>query len=68
MLREGPVHLDTLDGKSGADTRLTQYSDIAALMVFEHQARTMKSVESRRLESRIALAENHELTPRAASR
>ncbi len=35
----GPVHLDSLDAKCPQNTRLTAYSDIVALMVFEHQAR-----------------------------
>jgi hypothetical protein len=41
MRGSGPVHLDSLEGKCGARTRLTPYSDIAALLVFEHQARLM---------------------------
>ncbi|MGD1071558.1 MAG: hypothetical protein ABSB15_15570 [Bryobacteraceae bacterium] len=35
----GPIHLDSLDARCPPNTRLTAYSDIVALMVFEHQAR-----------------------------
>jgi hypothetical protein len=41
MLQGPTAALESLDGKCKADTRLTRYSDIAALMVFEHQARMM---------------------------
>jgi hypothetical protein len=41
MLQGPGVPLDSLDGKCRPDTRLTRYSDIAALLVFEHQVRMM---------------------------
>jgi hypothetical protein len=59
---EGPtVQLDSLDSKCKPDTRLTRYSDIAALMVFEHQVRMMNLLTRANWESRIALAEGHPL-------
>ncbi len=39
ILEHGPVHLDSLEAKCPRNTRLTPYSDIVALMVFEHQTR-----------------------------
>jgi hypothetical protein len=65
MLEAGPVHLDSLDGKCSPETRLTPYSDIVALMVFEHQVRMMNLLTRAGWESRIALAGNHALTERA---
>jgi hypothetical protein len=62
MLEGGPVHLDSLEGKCGPQTRLTPYSDIAALLVFEHQVRIMNLLTRAGWESRIALAGNHSLT------
>ena len=37
----GEGDLDSLDGTGDPRTRLTPYSDVAALMVFEHQTRVM---------------------------
>lgn len=56
MLEGSPVHLDSLEGKCAANTRLTPYSDIVALMVFEHQVRAMNLITRAGWESRIALA------------
>jgi hypothetical protein len=41
MLAAAPAHLDSLEGKCRPDSRLTPYSDIVALLVFEHQVRMM---------------------------
>ena len=59
--------MDSLEGKrSRADSRLTPYSDIAALLVFEHQVRMMNlSGRGPGGESRIALADKHPLTESA---
>jgi hypothetical protein len=65
MLQGGPVHLESLEGRCGPNTRLTPYSDIVALMVFEHQVRMMNLLTRAGWESRIALAGNHSLTQRA---
>jgi hypothetical protein len=65
MLEGGPVHLDSLDGKCAPQTRLTPYSDIAALLVFEHQVRIMNLLTRAGWESRMALAGNHSLTQSA---
>jgi hypothetical protein len=65
MLEGGPVHLDSLEGKCAPQTRLTPYSDIAALLVFEHQVRMMNLLTRAAWESRMALAGNHSLTQRA---
>lgn len=65
MLQKTPVHLDSLEGKCDPKTRLTPYSDIAALLVFEHQVRVMNLLTRAAWESRIALAETHTLTERA---
>jgi hypothetical protein len=65
MLRATPLHLDSLEGKCRSDSRLTPYSDIVALMVFEHQVRMMNLITRAGWETRIALAENHALTQRA---
>jgi hypothetical protein len=65
MLESSPVHLDSLEGKCSANTRLTPYSDIVALMVFEHQVRAMNLITRAGWESRIALSGNHSLTQRA---
>jgi hypothetical protein len=65
MLEGAPVHLDSLEGKCRADSRLTPYSDIVALMVFEHQVRAMNLITRAGWESRIALAGNHSLSQRA---
>ena len=65
MLQASPVHLDSLDGKCRPGTRLTPYSDIVALMVFEHQVRMMNLLTRAGWESRIALAGSHSLTQRA---
>lgn len=65
MLRSDPVHLDSLDGKCAPRTRLTPFSDIVALMVFEHQVRMMNLITRAGWESRIALVEGHSLTARA---
>lgn len=65
MLKTTPVHLDSLEGKCNPKTRLTPYSDIAALLVFEHQVRMMNLLTHAGWESRIALAETHSLTERA---
>src|ERR1700733_2319069 len=65
MLEGGPVHLDSLEGKCASQTRLTPYSDIAALLVFEHQVRMMNLLTRAAWESRMALAGNHSLTQRA---
>jgi len=62
ILEGGPVHLDSIEGKCGPQTRLTPYSDIAALLVFEHQVRIMNLLTRAAWESRIALAGNHSLT------
>ncbi len=56
MLQGPSVPLDSLDAKCGPETRLTRYSDIAALMVFEHQVHMMNLLTSANRESRIALA------------
>jgi hypothetical protein len=61
MLQGPTIPLDSLDGKCQPDTRLTPYSDIAALMVFEHQARMMNLLTRANRESRIALAEGRAL-------
>jgi hypothetical protein len=65
MLERGPVHLDSLEGKCAATTRLTPYSDIVALMVFEHQVRAMNLITRAGWESRIALAGDRTLTQSA---
>jgi hypothetical protein len=65
MLQGNPVHLDSLDSRCGPATRLTPYSDIVALMVFEHQTRMMNLLTRAGWESRIALAGNHSLTQSA---
>ena len=65
MLQSSPVHLDSLEGKARPDSRLTPYSDIVALMVFEHQVRMMNLITRAGWETRIALADSHALTPRA---
>jgi hypothetical protein len=65
MLQGSPVHLDSIEGRSGPETRLTPYSDIVALLVFEHQVRMMNLLTRAGWESRIAMAENHSLTHRA---
>lgn len=41
MLRGAPMHLDSIAAKCRPDSRLTAYSDIVALLVFEHQVRIM---------------------------
>ncbi len=41
MLEHAPLHLESLEGRTGPGTRLTPYSDVVALLVFEHQARMM---------------------------
>ena len=61
MLQGPAVRLDSLDGKCRPDARLTRYSDIAALMVFEHQVRMMNLLTRANRESRIALAEGRAL-------
>jgi hypothetical protein len=61
MLQGPSVPLDSLDGKCRPDARLTRYSDIAALMVFEHQVRMMNLLTRANRESRIALAEGRAL-------
>jgi len=61
MLQGPTIPLDSLDSKCRSDTRLTRYSDIAALMVFEHQARMMNLLTRANRESRIALAEGRPL-------
>ena len=65
MLHGSPVHLDSLEGKARPDSRLTPYSDIVALMVFEHQVRMMNLITRAGWETRIALADSHSLTERA---
>lgn len=65
MLQASPLHLDSLDAKCPPSTRLTPYSDIAALLVFEHQVRMMNLLIRSGWESRIALAGNLTLTQRA---
>lgn len=65
MLEASPVHLDSLEGRCSPATRLTPYSDVVALMVFEHQARLMNLLIRAGWESRLALAGNHALTERA---
>ena len=65
MLRDAPAHLDSLETKCGANTRLTPYSDVVALMVFEHQVRMMNLITRAGWESRVALAEGHALNARA---
>jgi hypothetical protein len=65
MLEGSPAHLDSLEGKCRADSRLTPYSDIVALMVFEHQVRAMNLITRAGWESRIALAGNRTLNQRA---
>ena len=62
MLQGPPVHLDSLEGKCAPQTRLTPYSDIAALLVFEHQVRLMNLLTRAGWESRIGLARAHSLT------
>lgn len=57
MLKDTPVHLDSLEGKCSPKTRLTPYSDIAALLVFEHQVRMMNLLTRAALESRIAITD-----------
>lgn len=57
MLQGPTVPLESLDSKCKPDTRLTRYSDIAALMVFEHQVRMMNLLTRANRESRLALAE-----------
>lgn len=61
MLQGGPVHLDSLDGRCPPQTRLTPYSDVVALMVFEHQVRMMNLITRAGWESRIALADTGSL-------
>ena len=41
MMTPAPAHLDSLERKCRPDSRLTPYSDIVALLVFEHQVRMM---------------------------
>ncbi len=65
MLEGAPAHLDSLQGKCSPQTRLTQYSDIAALLVFEHQVRIMNLLIRAGWESRIALSGSHSLTQSA---
>ncbi len=65
MLQSTPVHLDSLEGKCSPKTRLTPYSDIAALLVFEHQVRMMNLLTRAAWESRISLADTHSLSERA---
>ena len=65
MLEASPAHLDSLEGKCRPDSRLTPYSDIVALMVFEHQMRMMNLITRGGWEARIALADSHSLTARA---
>jgi hypothetical protein len=65
MMEGGRARLDSLEGKCRPETRLTPYSDIVALMVFEHQVRMMNLLIRAGWEARIALAENHGLTERA---
>lgn len=65
MLEAAPVHLDSLEGKCPPGTRLTPYSDIAALLVFQHQVRVMNLLTKASWESRIALAETGSLTAAA---
>ncbi len=65
MRGSGPVHLDSLEGKCDARTRLTSYSDIAALLVFEHQVRLMNLLTRAALVSRKALGKGHSLNPGA---
>jgi len=61
MLQGAPVHLDSIEGQCGPNTRLTPYSDIAALLVFEHQVRMMNLLTRAGWDSRIALAGHHAL-------
>jgi hypothetical protein len=61
MLQGPSVPLDSLDSKCRPDARLTRYSDIAALMVFEHQVRMMNLLTRANRESRLALAEGRPL-------
>lgn len=67
MLQASPAHLDSLEGRCRPDSRLTPYSDIVALMVFEHQARMMNLITHAGWNARIALADSHSLTPQARS-
>jgi hypothetical protein len=61
MLKGGPVHLDSLDGHGPPESRLTPYSDIVALLVFEHQVRMMNLITRAGWESRVALSDRHAL-------
>jgi hypothetical protein len=67
MLRGEPVHLDSIEGKCGRNTRLTPYSDIVALLVFEHQTRMMNLLIRAGWEARIALSQTRSLTPPAVA-
>ncbi len=67
MLRMSPAHLDTLEGKCLPNSRLTPYSDVVALMVFEHQVRMMNLITRAGWETRVALADSHSITTRARS-
>lgn len=60
-----PLHLDSLDGRTLPGATLTRYSDIAALLVFQHQTRVMNLLTRANQESRIALAGSRRLTAAA---
>jgi hypothetical protein len=65
MRRNEPEQLDSLEGKCPVNTRLTPFSDIAALMVFEHQVRMMNLLTRAGWASRMDLADAGSLGPRA---
>jgi hypothetical protein len=65
----GPVVLDSLEGRFDLKGYPTPYSDIAALMVFEHQAHMTNLLTYINWESRVAAAERRgNATVREAAR
>lgn len=65
MIEGLSASLDSLSGKTLPGTTLTPYSDIAALLVFEHQTRVMNLLTRAGWASRTSLAETHSLNAAA---
>jgi hypothetical protein len=62
MVTPETLNLDTLKGKFDTDAYLSPYSDIVALMVFEHQMRMMN------LFTRLGWQTRYALSPQGASK
>jgi hypothetical protein len=55
MVSDGTLHLESLNAKLDASLYLSPYSDIAALMVFDHQMRMMNLLTRLNWETRYGL-------------